>query len=286
MPLPEHAREKAALTSNNFVALQSAAARLRPRHFFMNPTAAQYSKFAKLNLLFHEMNRCIIHHLQAHTRQYRKDKLVIAEYGAGPGVFTKILCKNFPSAKIIAIEQNPEYVNALKQLPRSTLKIVEDDMVHYKNSTPLDCVILKLSYHHIPDQQKPGLLRRIRRQLCVNGIIIIVDECLNSYRTDQQRKKRDQKYHHYRIRLAEKTNNTQYIQYQKDVAAQHLCPYKVSAQVIKQQLRNSGFTNIHSSLLKTTKKSIDDALLGHYCITAYMTSLNDTPCSYKKIRPR
>ncbi|MBI5135243.1 class I SAM-dependent methyltransferase [Candidatus Uhrbacteria bacterium] len=234
----------------------------------MDPTAIQYNQFATFNPLFRQMNRSIIDTLQKYSDQSGKTQLTIVEYGAGPGVFTNILCKKFPKANIVAIEQNTENIESLQQFSRKNLSIIQRNMVFYEHSTPIDCAILRLSYHHIPDPQKRLLLRRIRKQLRHSGMVIIVDECLREYKNSKERLRREQEYHSYRIELAQNTNDVDYIQYQKDVYIQTLCPYKASPRVIIQQLRDSGFHKIHSLLLKTQKKSINDALLGHYCITA------------------
>lgn len=102
--------------------------------------------------------------------------LIIVEYGPGTGVFTKYLLKHINTrSKIIAIEQNRNFVRKLQKIKDHRLIIYNDsveyvtDLVHQSGFEEVDYIISGIPFSFLSDEQRGNVLIQTKNLLKRRG---------------------------------------------------------------------------------------------------------------------
>ena len=85
----------------------------------------------------------------------------VLELGMGTGETTRVLLERYPDAWVTGLDSNPEMVFRLRQEYDGVLLARMEDPLP---DGPWDLVIAVLSVHHLSDEQKKVLFRRVREQ--------------------------------------------------------------------------------------------------------------------------
>jgi tRNA (cmo5U34)-methyltransferase len=99
----------------------------------------------------------------------------VLELGTGTGETTRRLLARFPEAQVTGLDSTPEMVFRARELGIEVrLARMEDPLP----DGPWDLVISVLTVHHLDDDQKRDLFRRVREQAraLVLGDVVIADE--------------------------------------------------------------------------------------------------------------
>jgi tRNA (cmo5U34)-methyltransferase len=99
----------------------------------------------------------------------------VLELGMGTGETTRVLLERFPDAWVIGLDSSPEMVFKLRrEYDGVILGRMEDPLP----DGPWDLVVSVLSVHHLTDEQKQTLFRRVREQAraLVIGDVVKADE--------------------------------------------------------------------------------------------------------------
>lgn len=195
----------------------------------------------------------------------------VLELGAGSGLLAVPLANMIAPIKILAAEESEKFSKHLWRKARSikNLRVVQPKkIIRYKPRGKFNVVILRLTYHHTHDDQKVLLLNHIKSYLNTGGYLIIGEECISAYTDTKERIKSDKEYHNYRIALARRTGDKEYVADQVRIAKNNLCPYKVSLEVLQQQLNEANYKVIKIIIVKTDSTSIDHDKLGYKVVIA------------------
>lgn len=98
----------------------------------------------------------------------------VLELGVGTGETTRRLLERYPGAEVTGLDAQPEMVFKARDLGIEVrLARMEDPLP----DGPWDLVISVLSIHHLPDQGKRDLFRRVREQskALVMGDVVIAE---------------------------------------------------------------------------------------------------------------
>jgi trans-aconitate methyltransferase len=98
----------------------------------------------------------------------------VLELGVGTGETTRRLLERYPNAQVTGLDAQPEMVFKARELGIEVrLARMEDPLP----DGPWDLVLSVLSVHHLDDEQKRDLFRRVREQsrALVIGDVVIAD---------------------------------------------------------------------------------------------------------------
>ncbi len=85
----------------------------------------------------------------------------VLELGMGTGETTRVLLESYPDAWVIGLDSSPEMVFRLREEYDGVMLARMEDPLP---DGPWDLVISVLSVHHLTDDQKQMLFRRVREQ--------------------------------------------------------------------------------------------------------------------------
>lgn len=94
----------------------------------------------------------------------------VLDLGIGTGETTRRLLERYPNARVTGLDSNPEMVFKARELDVEEVRLarMEDPLP----DGPWDLVISVLSVHHLTDDQKHTLFRRVRDQ---SRVLVIGD---------------------------------------------------------------------------------------------------------------
>lgn len=101
----------------------------------------------------------------------------ILDLGAGTGILTELLYKEHPNADITLVDLSTKMLNiAKKKFANLNFKYVEADYLTYDFKEKYDIIVSSLSIHHLTDEEKKLLYKRIYNYLKDGGIFINADQ--------------------------------------------------------------------------------------------------------------
>lgn len=129
--------------------------------------------------------RQITDHIPAHGK--------VLDLGAGTGMLSAILLKSRPDAEITLLDASSNMLAKAEEKLKGKIKgVIESDMVKadLMANGPWDAVISSLAIHHLEDEDKVDLFRRIRAALKPGGIFVNAEQVSGSSEalTEQYRK--------------------------------------------------------------------------------------------------
>jgi len=153
---------------------------------------AKYDKHEEEHAYYIEMMQTIVRSIS--SARESTDRIKILELGAGTGIFTKRLLA-IQGADVTAVEIDCKCYDLLLQKKRSrkfteltskhhsTIECINDDSIAFANSsTKFDFIVSSFSDHHIHHSRKSEYLSNICRNLNKNGLFIVGDEFLPTYK--------------------------------------------------------------------------------------------------------
>jgi len=101
----------------------------------------------------------------------------ILDLGAGTGILTELLYKKHPNADVTLVDLSTKMLNiAKKKFANLNFKYVEADYLTYDFKEKYDIIVSSLSIHHLTDEEKKLLYKRIYNYLKDGGIFINADQ--------------------------------------------------------------------------------------------------------------
>ena len=114
----------------------------------------------------------------------------ILELGSGTGYLTEKILEKNPGVSITCIDMTPEMIDVA--MKKKNLEGVEFILGDFREKWPdkkFDLIISTLCFHHLPDEDREDIIRKVRDSLKDNGIFVngdvfkagdsILDEMLN-----------------------------------------------------------------------------------------------------------
>ena len=109
------------------------------------------------------------------TKNYEKPKIL--DLGAGTGILTQLLYTQHPTADITLFDMSTEMLNVARQkFENMNFRYVEGNYLEYDFEEKYDIVVSSLSIHHLTDDEKEVLYRKIYDILTPSGIFINADQ--------------------------------------------------------------------------------------------------------------
>lgn len=125
------------------------------------------------------------------TQKYDKPKIL--DLGAGTGILTQLLYEKHPESDITLLDLSVQMLNKAKdKFKKQNFKYIIADYLSYDYNEKYDVVISSLSIHHLTDEKKQELYKKVYSILNDGGIFINADEVYGqSEETEQIFKNKD-----------------------------------------------------------------------------------------------
>lgn len=127
-----------------------------------------------------------------------KDAPYILDLGAGTGLFSSLVMKQHPDAKLTLIDLSEGMLDIARQrfgFANPDVTYIAADYTQFEYPHAYDYIISSLSIHHLEDAQKYELYKRIFSLLKPGGVFVNADQVLGSspfldnlYRSDWKTK--------------------------------------------------------------------------------------------------
>jgi tRNA (cmo5U34)-methyltransferase len=123
---------------------------------------------------YEEMQRNIID-----LFDFPKDKnLSILDLGVGTGQTASLLLKKFPNSKLDGVDISPKMIEQAKIRLKdfsSRINLIENDVANLQIEKKYDACISVLCLHHLNENQKPLIFKKIYNSLNNGGVFVIGD---------------------------------------------------------------------------------------------------------------
>ncbi|MDR3440103.1 class I SAM-dependent methyltransferase [Telmatospirillum sp.] len=109
------------------------------------------------------------------------ERLHFLDLGAGTGLLSELVLDRFPQSTLTAVDVSDSMAEQARlRLARFTdrVRIHIADYTRIPLPSPVDAVISALSIHHLPDDEKRNLFRRVFDALQPGGLFINADQSL------------------------------------------------------------------------------------------------------------
>jgi phospholipid N-methyltransferase len=114
------------------------------------------------------------------ARQIPENPEVIVEYGAGSGVVTRELLKRLPKhGRLISVEQNEAFIDALNEIGDPRLEVVHGDVIEFAKNLPalaprgVDAVVSGIPFAFMKGHKCDAVVEYTRRALKNSGRFIV-----------------------------------------------------------------------------------------------------------------
>lgn len=112
----------------------------------------------------------------------KTSKPKVLDIGAGTGLLTKFLFEKYPEAEFTLIDMSEEMLKVAKSRfeGHRNFKYITADYTTHDFSDSFDLVVSSLSIHHLEDEDKEGLYKKIYDALNPEGIFLNADQVIGS----------------------------------------------------------------------------------------------------------
>ena len=101
----------------------------------------------------------------------------VLDLGAGTGLVAEQVARAFPDARIELLDASePMLREASERLGAAVTAVHVTDMAGPLPEGPFDAVVSALAIHHLPDEDKRNLMRRVHDGLCPGGVFVNAEQ--------------------------------------------------------------------------------------------------------------
>ena len=128
------------------------------------------------------------------TQKYNNPKIL--DLGAGTGILTELLYTHHPQSDFTLIDLSNEMLNVAKEKFKDyNFKYIIANYLIYEFKEEYDVIVSSLSIHHLPDEEKKILYKRIYDTLLPGGVFINADQVRGATDyTEELYKQQDEDY--------------------------------------------------------------------------------------------
>jgi tRNA (cmo5U34)-methyltransferase len=111
---------------------------------------------------------------------WKNNEPKVLDIGAGTGLLTKFLFEKYPEAEFTLIDMSEEMLKVAKNRFRSAenFKYIVADYTAHNFNDSFDLVVSSLSIHHLEDDDKEKLYKKIYNALNPEGIFLNADQVI------------------------------------------------------------------------------------------------------------
>ena len=129
----------------------------------------------------------------------------ILDLGAGTGILTELLYKQHPNSNITLVDLSTEMLNIAKnKFNDKNFKYIEADYLTHDFDKDYDIIVSSLSIHHLTDEEKKVLYKRIYNFLRTGGVFINADQVCGATEYTEEIYKKEDASHLNRQNIPEK----------------------------------------------------------------------------------
>ena len=137
------------------------------------------------------------------TKNYSDPKIL--DLGAGTGILTELLYKQHPNSDITLVDLSTEMLNIAKnKFNDKNFKYIEADYLTHNFDKDYDIIVSSLSIHHLTDEEKKVLYKRIYNFLRTGGVFINADQVCGATEYTEEIYKKEDASHLNRQNIPEK----------------------------------------------------------------------------------
>ena len=137
------------------------------------------------------------------TKNYSDPKIL--DLGAGTGILTELLYKQHPNSDITLVDLSTEMLNIAKnKFNDENFKYIEADYLTHDFDKDYDIIVSSLSIHHLTDEEKKVLYKRIYNFLRTGGVFINADQVCGATEYTEEIYKKEDASHLNRQNIPEK----------------------------------------------------------------------------------
>ncbi|RAP45740.1 MAG: hypothetical protein BZ135_05125 [Methanosphaera sp. rholeuAM6] len=128
------------------------------------------------------------------TQEYENPKIL--DLGAGTGILTQLLHQQHPNSDITLVDMSTKMLDIAREKFKTTdFKYIEANYIEYDFNEKYDVIVSSLSIHHLTDEEKHLLYKRIHDILNHGGVFINADQVNGETDyTEELYKKQDESY--------------------------------------------------------------------------------------------
>ena len=127
------------------------------------------------------------------------------DLGAGTGILTELLYKQHPNSNITLVDLSTEMLNIAKnKFNDKNFKYIEADYLTHDFDKDYDIIVSSLSIHHLTDEEKKVLYKRIYNFLRTGGVFINADQVCGATEYTEEIYKKEDASHLNRQNIPEK----------------------------------------------------------------------------------
>lgn len=161
----------------------------------------------------------------------------ILEIGAGSGIFTEKLAHNLPKAKIIVVEPDDEWLNALVKRTSKFKNIhTKLEMIEKYHNSFYDICCASFSIHHISYKRQRQGIENVHQLLKRNGYFIVLDKFIPDFTNEHERRIGLKTYHGYFLSWKKNHHLNKGVEFEKASLKTNLLKqgdYKISSSLFK-----------------------------------------------------
>jgi SAM-dependent methyltransferase len=186
----------------------------------------------------------------------------IYEPGSGTGLFTSKLLQLENINTIFSLDPHVLFFNFAKNkfINNKNVKLICDSAINYKLKTPVDIIVARYVYHHIPDFNKVEFLKSLSENLTNDGIIIIKDWFIPHYHNQKQKIISLESFHKYKKSLY---YNEIFIQSEIEslsMGKKGIHEHKVSKHIFEKHIFDANLKITHKQNIFSNKISFSELL--------------------------
>lgn len=137
------------------------------------------------------------------TKNFSDPKIL--DLGAGTGILTELLYKQHPNSNITLVDLSTEMLNIAKnKFNDKNFKYIEADYLTHDFDKDYDIIVSSLSIHHLTDEEKKVLYKRIYNFLRTGGVFINADQVCGATEYTEEIYKKEDASHLNRQNIPEK----------------------------------------------------------------------------------
>lgn len=128
------------------------------------------------------------------TTNYQNPEVL--DLGAGTGILTEKIYQKHPNSNITLIDISKQMLDkAQKKFTQNNFQFIEADYINYNYTQKYDVIVSSLSIHHLTDDEKKKLYKKVYDILEEDGIFINADQVQGSTPQTEQKFKDKDKTH-------------------------------------------------------------------------------------------
>ncbi|MGL5351920.1 MAG: class I SAM-dependent methyltransferase [Clostridium sp.] len=119
---------------------------------------------------------------------YKGTSPKVLDIGSGTGLFSEILLKKYPNAKVTLIDLSDKMLDVAKKRfdNNPSFEFIVDDYTKHEFINKFDIIISALSIHHLSHIDKENLYKKCYNILEDNGVFINADQVLSPYNSTEK----------------------------------------------------------------------------------------------------